>query len=93
MDFYVFIEMVSFGRLLDFYKFCILRYKDKDMFEKYYMLRACKELRNNVAHNKCILNDLHNSNQKYNANYQINRELSNINNISKVTRKKCRILD
>ena len=88
LDFYVFIEMVSFGRVLDFYKFCSLRYKDKGMLEKYYMLRACKELRNNVAHNKCILNDLHNSNQKYNANYQINRELSNINNISKVIRNK-----
>lgn len=33
LDFYVFIEMVSFGRLLDFYKFCSLRYKNKDMLE------------------------------------------------------------
>lgn len=55
---WVFLELLSFGKLCSFYRFCAERYGRRDMVENYYRLRMCQILRNAAAHESCILNDL-----------------------------------
>ena len=44
------LEIIPFGRLVDFYKFCSERFQDKWMTNTYYQLLTCKEIRNACAH-------------------------------------------
>lgn len=55
---WAFVEVISFGTFSYFYKFCGKRFGDKDMTNKFYMLRSVRGLRNACAHNSCILNDM-----------------------------------
>jgi len=55
---WVFIEVISFGRLVSFYDFCANRFSDMSMKNNFYRLLTCKEIRNASAHSNCILNDL-----------------------------------
>ena len=40
---WVFLEMIPFGRLVSFYRFCAERFDNREMMREYYMLKACKE--------------------------------------------------
>lgn len=55
---WVFLELISFGKILSFYKFVADKLGDSEMRELFYCLLDCKSLRNAAAHNSCILNDL-----------------------------------
>ena len=55
---WTFIEIVPFGRLLDIYKFYCQKYQLQQGLDTYYMLTEVRQLRNAVAHNNCIINDL-----------------------------------
>lgn len=55
---WAFVEIISFGRFIDFYGFCADRFLDKAMRTDYFNLLTCKKLRNASAHSNCILNDL-----------------------------------
>lgn len=55
---WAFIEVVSFGSFLYFYKFCAKRFNDREMLNEFYIFQAVKSLRNACAHNNCILNNL-----------------------------------
>lgn len=44
------VEIISFGRLVDFYKFSANRYNDAGMKDSYFRLLTCKEIRNASAH-------------------------------------------
>ena len=46
------------------------------MQEEAYMLRSCQKLRNAVAHNNCIFNELRPRNRKQEPNQTVMRELS-----------------
>lgn len=76
---WVFIEIIPFGRLANFYMFLANKLNNKDMIDEAYLLKNVRELRNACAHNNCILNDLHTGNANHKANYNILRELSNMN--------------
>lgn len=52
------LELLSFGRLNHFYKFCADCYSNKAMREDFYLLQAVKDLRNACAHGNCIINNL-----------------------------------
>ncbi len=55
---WAYIEILPFGRLLDLYKFYFSKYLDKNEIDFYYVLTDVRQLRNAVAHNNCIINDL-----------------------------------
>lgn len=81
---WAFIEIVPFGQLLSFYRFCADRYKNKKMQNTWYQLMACKEIRNASAHSNCVLNDLTPNSAEYNTSNDVMRSLSTIKGISKI---------
>ena len=42
---WAFLEIIPFGRLVSFYKFCADRFSNKSMLDNYYLLLTCKEIR------------------------------------------------
>lgn len=84
---WAYIEIISFGRLIDFYKFCAKRFSDKYMLDVHYNLLSCKKIRNAAAHNNCILNDLASGTAVNNTNSSIAKELSAINGLNSNFRK------
>lgn len=85
---WVFLEMIPFGRLVSFYGFCANRYCDSDMEKEYYMLMACKEIRNAAAHSSCILNNLHPETAVHEISWEIMSEIAKMKEISKSQRIK-----
>lgn len=75
---WAFIEVVSFGSFLYFYKFCANRFDDREMRKEFYILQAVKSLRNACAHNSCILNNLRADKPLHKPSYVVTRELSTI---------------
>ncbi|WP_048515669.1 Abi family protein [Megasphaera cerevisiae] len=67
---WAFLELITFGSFISFYKFCADRFLlqddnkgylkgfDKQMQDEFYMFLDIKHIRNASAHNNCILNDL-----------------------------------
>lgn len=84
---WVFIEIISFGRFVNFYMFVANKLQDKNMLDEAYLLKNVRELRNACAHNNCILNDLRASTSNYKTNYRILSEIAKIG-IPKTTRNK-----
>lgn len=75
---WAFIEMIPFGRFIDFYKFVAISYNDKKMIDEAYLLKNVRELRNACAHNNCVLNDLRAMTTKHNTNYYVSTEIEKI---------------
>ena len=82
---WAFVEIIPFGRFVNFYMFVADKLSDKSMKDEAYLLKNVRELRNACAHNNCIINDLKSSTSKYKTNYKILNEIANIG-ISKKTR-------
>ena len=53
---WVFLEVVDFGTFADLWRFCALRWGDKQMKSEHYMLKSVKALRNACAHNNLLVN-------------------------------------
>ena len=75
---WVFLELIPFGRLVAFYGFCADRYGDKQMRDRHFILKSCKEIRNASAHSSCILNDLRPEAKRPKRNYSVQRKLSRL---------------
>lgn len=88
MPVWVMIEIIPFGRLISFFRFCSERFSDKKMKRLYYCLLACKEIRNASAHSNCIMNDLHISNSSHNVSYDVMNALAKIPTLSVTSRRK-----
>lgn len=84
---WAFIEVVSFGSFLYFYKFCANRFDDREMLKEFYILQAVKSLRNACAHNSCILSNLRADRPQFKPSYVVTRELSTIAGIGLDQRK------
>lgn len=82
-----FLEIITFGKLVNFYDFYTNEYKLKDENKDVYILRDIVKLRNAVAHNNCILSELNMKKNKYPPSYKIIQFLNNCN-IGKDTRSK-----
>jgi len=82
---WAFIEIISFGRFVNFYMFVADSLGDKTMKDEAYLLKNVRELRNACAHNNCIINELKATTANYKANYKILGEIAKIG-ISKKTR-------
>lgn len=82
-----FLEIITFGELVNFYDFYTNEYKLKDENKDVYILRDIVKLRNAVAYNNCILSELNMKKNKYPPSYKIIQFLNNCN-IGKDTRSK-----
>ena len=82
-----FLEIITFGELVNFYDFYTNEYKLKDENKDVYILRDIVKLRNAVAHNNCILSELNMKKNKYPPSYKIIKFLNNCD-IGKDTRSK-----
>ena len=85
---WVFLELIPFGRLVSFYGFCAIRFQDKKMKNKYFMLKTCKDIRNAAAHSSCIINDLKADTAQYDTSYEVLHKLARIKSVSKNVREK-----
>ncbi len=84
---WAFVEIIPFGRLVSFYKFCADRFSDKTMKNNFYRLLTCKEIRNASAHSNCILNDLQTRTSTHRTNDDVTKDLMRINGMSTNFRK------
>lgn len=80
---WAFQEIIPFGRLVDFYRFCGERYNDSQMKNNYFRLLTCKEIRNASAHSNCIINDLKSGTKQHSTNKDVSMELSKIGELRK----------
>ena len=78
---WAFIDVVSFGSFLYFYKFCAKRFSDREMLNEFYIFQAVKSLRNACAHNNCILNNLSAGKPIYEPRHDVMQELSGVSGI------------
>lgn len=87
---WVFIEIISFGSFLSFYKFCAERFSaqfasfpnkplhnSRDMINDFYLMLSVKRIRNAAAHNNCILNDLRAQKHREQVSFELIRSLRN----------------
>lgn len=75
---WAFVEILSFGSFIHFYKFCADRFDDTSMTDNVYLFLTIKKVRNASAHNNCLLNDLTMKTNTYKVNYGISRNLSSM---------------
>jgi abortive infection bacteriophage resistance protein len=80
---WVFLELVPFGTILYFYRFCATRFSLKNMQKYVFILLQCKNIRNACAHSDCIINDLHRNTSRYSTSYLITKNLSNIHGLNR----------
>ena len=73
-----FLEIITFGELINFYEFFIKKYHISGDIKYIYILREIKKLRNAVAHNDNILDDLNCQKEYINIEKTIIDYLENI---------------
>ncbi len=80
-----FLEIITFGELVNFYEFFSKEYQLKKEIKNIFILREIVKLRNAVAHNSCVLSELNRKDNKYPPAYKIVQYLKDCN-IGKETR-------
>jgi len=83
---WAFVEILSFGSFLSFYKFCAYKYNDKGLQDNYYLMLSVKCIRNAAAHNNCVINNLLGRASKYKTNRSLIRDLAKNKQISRQAR-------
>lgn len=68
---WAFVEVITLGTFIDFYRFCGQQIGDKELVNDSYLLSTMKELRNAAAHNNCVLNELGRKDCEKPANYRV----------------------
>ena len=66
-----FLEIITFGELVNFYEFYTKEYGLREESKDVYILWDIVKLRNAVAHNSCILSDLVSKDNNYPVSYKI----------------------
>jgi len=66
-----FLEIITFGELVNFYEFFSKEYQLKKEIKNIFILREIVKLRNAVAHNSCVLCDLDKKDNKYAPDFKI----------------------
>lgn len=81
-----FLEIITFGELINFYDFYTKEYGLTDENKDVYILRDIVKLRNAVAHNSCVLSELDKKDNHYQPSLQVIQFLKE-SGIGKETRK------
>jgi len=87
MPVWVFLELISFGTLIDFYEFCAIRLASKDLDNDRYLLIALRQLRNACAHSNCLIGNMGQNNAARKLPHEVSQALSQCG-IGKRTREK-----
>ena len=66
-----FLEIITFGELVNFYEFFSKEYNLKYEVRNVFILREVGKLRNAVAHNSCVLSDLDKKDNQYKPDHRI----------------------
>lgn len=66
-----FLEIITFGELVNFYEFFSKEYQLKKELKNIFILREIVKLRNAVAHNSCVLCDLDKKDNEYAPDFKI----------------------
>lgn len=66
-----FLEIITFGELINFYEFFSKEYQLKKEIKNIFILREIVKLRNAVAHNSCVLCDLDKKDNEYAPDFKI----------------------
>ena len=66
-----FLEIITFGELVNFYEFFSKEYQLKEEIKNIFILREIVKLRNAVAHNSCVLCDLDKKDNAYASDFKI----------------------
>ena len=66
-----FLEIITFGELVNFYEFFSKEYKLKKENKNIFILREIVKLRNAVAHNSCVLCDLDKKDNEYAPDFKV----------------------
>lgn len=85
---WVLLELIPFGRMVSFYRYCAGRYESKILQDRHFLLKSCKELRNAAAHSSCIINDLRPATKEFHSRHSVMNELAKIPELSKSMRRK-----
>ncbi len=80
-----FLEVITFGELVNFYEFFSNEYKLDKEIKNVFILREIVKLRNAVAHNSCVLCELEKKDNQYSPDYKVINYL-NLCEIKKETR-------
>lgn len=80
---WAFIEIASFGTLINFYRFCADQLNNNNLKDKYYLLLTIKELRNAAAHSNCLIHDMGAKDSIHKTNYNVLRALVGISKATK----------
>lgn len=80
---WAFLEIISFGTFIDFYRFSGSHLLNKEIAAKYYLLRMIKELRNAAAHSNCLIHNMGIKDSRYRADYGMLRALNRISRARK----------
>ena len=85
-----FLEIITFGELVSFYDFYTKEYELREESKDIYILRDIVKLRNAVAHNSCILNDLVSKDNKYPVPFKVVNYLKRCGIVKEMRTKKMR---
>ena len=58
MPLWVYLELMSFGTLVNLYRFCADRWQSKELRQTHGLLHNARSLRNACAHSSCLLNGM-----------------------------------
>lgn len=83
---WAFIEILSLGGFLPFYKYCADKYRDKSLQDNFYLMLNVKCIRNAAAHNNCVINNLLGTTIKHRPNYNLVQDLAKQKQISRQVR-------
>ncbi len=87
MPAWVFMELLTFGAFINFFKFCARRWNDEEMRQNHYILRSVKSARNAYAHSSCIVSNFRRDDGLYRANIKVKHALEKAG-MSKTARTK-----
>lgn len=90
MPVWVFVESVSFGTFIGFYKFCADRWRDSVLKDEHYLLRQAKSVRNAAAHSSNIVNGFAGQDSRVGNYKPVSDALSAIGISKPLRRKKMR---
>ena len=76
MPIWVLLELVSFGTFIDFYRFCGLRWENREMVDEHYLLRQAKAVRNACAHSSNVVNGFSMTGSLVGTNASVSRALA-----------------
>lgn len=87
MPAWVFMELLTFGAFINFYKYCAMRWGDEEMRQSHYVLRSVKSARNAYAHSSCIVSNFRREDGRYRTNVKVMHALEDAG-VSRTVRAK-----